>query len=248
MDDGQNKSAAMKQEIPDELRTQINAYLFRWVASLGAILGVVNVGAIVVGLAYIFFVIPEKAASEAKVFVEKKAEEPISELRKSLMQIAAEALSIGGEAKGMSRSAAEEAERTKKALNELQQQASTLKGGDVLRVVEAAEALKGKPDIAAALRTVQQVDELSRKVATLESRKPRLRFENLSNSKDEPQNLTRNLGAYAFCALSRAGESHSNQACTCTVKQEGGSNWELSLNLATNVNGRCNCGAVCMEF
>jgi len=77
--------------------------------------------------------------------------------------------------------------------------------------------------------------------------KPRVHTDNLSNDKNNPRDMEKNLGTHAFCALARSGTSHASQACTCTVTGSANSQWKLSLSLAENVNGRCNCGAICID-
>ena len=80
-----------------------------------------------------------------------------------------------------------------------------------------------------------------------DSWEPALTFHSLESSSIK----SKALGIFQLCALNKAGEQHASQACTCSVTREDSpitnDLWALNINLAPDVDGQCNCGAVCVS-
>ncbi len=55
------------------------------------------------------------------------------------------------------------------------------------------------------------------------------------------------LGKWQVCTLITAGESHYNQACTCTIEEVEAGTWELRLHCDPTVDGWCSCRAACFS-
>jgi hypothetical protein len=199
--------ADFSRELPAEIKARVDEHLFKWFAALG----VVNVAALVVGLAYIFLVVPEKAVSEAKVLIETEAYGTIVELRQTLIQVVSEALVKSGEAKGISADASNEALETRKALIGLKAKAEALSNDDTVRVIDAVNALQDNPNIEELLRVVSRTHNLEQKVGGLEKIDHRSCSELITN----PKYYETRDGPWGYNKLSTYDSSNATAKLMC---------------------------------
>jgi len=153
------------KELTAELKVQVNEYLLKWFSALGF----ANLIAIIAGLAYIFFWIPQQAVSEAKALLEAEMQETITVVRTTLRQVANDALVKSGEAKALSSTAKTEAIETAEALKQLKEQALSLSKNDTVNVIAAAKVLADHPEVGELLKMADRLDALSKQVKGMNS-------------------------------------------------------------------------------
>ena len=139
-----------------ELRSAVDSHLFKWFAALG----IVNFSALVVGLVYIFFIVPDKAVSEATSIIQVKSQTAVADLQTQLMKITGEALIKGGQAQGLSTTALGQANDLTREVASRRKKLDDVKNEDLVKLTDAIEVLAKNPNIETALNLVPKVSNL----------------------------------------------------------------------------------------
>ncbi|MCG7961762.1 MAG: hypothetical protein N0E54_03530, partial [Candidatus Thiodiazotropha taylori] len=144
------------EKLLPELRSAVDSHLFKWFAALG----IVNFSALIVGLVYIFFVIPDKAVSEATSIIQVKSESAVSDLQNQLMRVTGEALIKGGQAEGLSSTALSQANELTREVASLRKRLDEVKNEDLARLTKAIDTLSNNPEVETSLNLVPRINGL----------------------------------------------------------------------------------------
>ncbi len=161
-------------ELSSEQKNVINSYLFKWFTALG----IVNVAALVSGLSYIFFVIPQEAANKANSLISSEISEEIKKQITPISQSALQSISQASEIAMKSTSGAlaesarvqervalidEEAKRLADAVRNFRVQVSEIKHDDAIKIKEVSDLLLKNPNTENTFNLLARVSSLERK-------------------------------------------------------------------------------------
>ena len=149
------------EELTLSQKHAVNSYLFKWFAALG----LVNVAALLTGLSYIFFVIPQEAASKANILISEEINRQISPLKDDALRSTSEALTQSARVQERANFMFEETNELAKAVRTLKNNLNDIKKDDVLKVKEVSDYLLANPNI-------DRILGLEERVSSVESRRP----------------------------------------------------------------------------
>ena len=144
--------AVNSDKLTPEAKAEINKYLWR----IAAYFGLTNLIAIVAGLTYIFFVLPNQAAEQARAQVQAQS----STLTAEFIKKAAEALVDSGKAQASATQVTEKGREIDRQFRELQVKFDAIKGTSAEQLADLVAKLKATPDLAENLKLVTTVKTL----------------------------------------------------------------------------------------
>ena len=130
-------------------KVEINKYLWRLAATFGA----TNIVAIVAGLTYIFFVLPNQAAEQARAQIQAQS----SSLTSEFIKKAAEALIDTGKAQASAMQVSEKGKEIDRQFREIQTKFEAVKGTSSEQLADLVAKLNATKDIAENLKLLAAV-------------------------------------------------------------------------------------------
>lgn len=151
----------MGDELSSEEKDAINSYLLKWFTALGF----VNAVAIVAGLSYIFFIIPQEAASKANTLISEEINKQIAPMKEKAWEATSKALTEIGRVQEKVDMITDSAKKLTDDLKILQNKVSIFSEEKAIKVVNISDLLAKNPN-------VDGVFNLLNRVTDLEQRKP----------------------------------------------------------------------------
>ncbi len=227
----------MPDELEPRVKVAINEYLFKWLAAIG----IANAIAILTGFAYIFFVLPKKATTEAVVLVKSE----IQNLRDQLISASGQALGAAGKAQGLAEATAASAIAAQGRLDKLRTEIAIIEKDEVLQVSEVIKTLRDDPKLAVALDMSNRVVGLEASVrlkpARINCPPPRYNYDKApaSFSHGDLYSCTVTIPGDGFLYLSLQGIVRTNLAgshCVFSIFVDGKDINTASRQLASYTN------------
>lgn len=133
-------------------KEEIHRYLWK----LAAPFGITNLIAVVVGLSYIFFVLPNTATEQARAQIQSQS----SNLTERFIEASSTALLASGKAQANAEAIAQRSQEIEKQYKEIQARVDSIKGTTAVQLGELVETLKTLPDLGKNLELIAAVKSL----------------------------------------------------------------------------------------
>ena len=126
------------EKLTESAKVAINSYLLKWFSALG----IINIVALLLGLSYIFFYIPQEAANKANILITEEIHKQTSLLKNITLKSTTEALIQSARVQERAALIEVEAKHLTKTVRLLRVKVNEIKEDDVIKVKELSELLE----------------------------------------------------------------------------------------------------------